>query len=135
MAGFIIKGINDDTDTCGCCTRRGLKRVVALMPLDVDGNEEGEVVYYGTACAARALGRKSTWVANQAAGAQAKWEQDAERAREWLAAYEPVEFGSTREKFRVFCLERNNTVRPGETVTQAVAGLLASARAILAARP
>ncbi|MFE5037089.1 hypothetical protein [Streptomyces sp. NPDC056683] len=133
MAGFIIKGINDDTDQCEHCGTR-IKRAVALMPLDADGNEEGDVVYYGTTCAGRALGRKSAWVTSQARAAQAKWEADAERAREWLAAYEPVEFGSTREKFRVFVLERHNRLREGESVSRAVAGLLATARATLAAR-
>ncbi|MFG3287324.1 hypothetical protein ACGF3G_00680 [Streptomyces sp. NPDC048179] len=133
MAGFTIKGITDDTDRCEHCGTR-IRRAVALMPLDADGSEDGDVVYYGTTCASRALGRKTAWVTNQARAAQAKWEQQAERAREWLAAYEPVEFAPVREKFRVFVVERNNTVRPGETVTDAVAGLLASARAILAAR-
>jgi hypothetical protein len=132
MAGFTIKGITDDTDRCECCGTR-IKRAVALMPLDVDGNEDGDVVYYGTTCAGRALGRKTTWVTNAARGAQAKWEADAERAREWLAAYEPVENAPVREQFRVFALERNNKLRAGETVTSAVAGLLATARAILAA--
>ncbi|MEU5524727.1 hypothetical protein ABZ759_29705 [Streptomyces sp. NPDC047860] len=53
-----IKGIVDDITECGCCGRRGLKRTVALMPLDADGNEDGtaeDVVYYGTSCAATAL--------------------------------------------------------------------------------
>ncbi|MFD0035561.1 hypothetical protein ACFVJK_46810 [Streptomyces sp. NPDC127172] len=132
MAGFTIKGITDDTDTCECCGTR-IKRAVALMPLDIDGNEDGDVVYYGSTCAGRALGRKTAWVTGQARAAQAKWEADAERAREWLAAYEPVEFAGVREQFRVFVRERNNTVRAGDTVTASVARLLAHARAILAA--
>lgn len=134
MAGFRIKGIVDDTDTCECCGTR-LKRAVALMPLDADGNEDGDAVYYGTSCAAKALRWSTTRVTNTARAAQARWESDAERAREWLAAYEPVEFGSTREKFNVFVLERHNKLRQGESVSRAVADLLAHARAILAAKP
>lgn len=132
MAGFTIKGITDETDRCECCGTR-IKRAVALMPLDIDGNEDGDVVYYGSTCAGRALRVKTAWVTGQARAAQAKWEADADRAREWLAAYEPVENASVREKFRVFVLERNNPLRAGETVSSAVAGLLAHARAILAA--
>lgn len=52
---FAIKGITDDVTTCECCGRRGLRRTVALMPLAADGAEDGEVTYYGTSCAARAL--------------------------------------------------------------------------------
>nr|WP_024126162.1 hypothetical protein [Streptomyces sp. FR1]AHE38780.1 Hypothetical protein pFRL3_3c [Streptomyces sp. FR1] len=134
MSGFTIKGITDEATTCDCCGRRGLKRVVVLMPLDADGNEDVEVTYYGTTCAAKALRRTTTWVANQARAAQLDWEAKAQVARNLLAAYEPVENAPVREKFRVFALERNNQLRPGETVTSAVAGLLAYARAVLAAR-
>ncbi|GAA3823319.1 hypothetical protein [Streptomyces chiangmaiensis] len=53
-----IKGIVDNFDACGRCERRGLKRTVALMPLDADGNEDGtaeDVAYHGTSCATAAL--------------------------------------------------------------------------------
>jgi hypothetical protein len=132
MAGYTIKGITDTVDACEHCGTR-IKRAVALMPLDADGNEWGEVTYFGTQCAGRALGKKTAWVTNTARGAQVKRDDAVWWAREVLAAYEPVEFAPVREKFRVFALERNNQLRAGETVTTAVAGLLASARAILAA--
>ncbi|MFH8805223.1 hypothetical protein ACH4F6_37735 [Streptomyces sp. NPDC017936] len=131
-AKFTIKGITDATDTCECCGTR-IKRAVALMPLDVDGNEFGEVTFYGTTCAGKALGRKTAWITNQATAAQREREAEVERAREWLAAYGPVEFGSTSEKRRVFCTERGNTLREGESVSRVVAGLLATARLTLAA--
>lgn len=133
MNRFTIKGITDETTICECCGRAGLKRVVALMPLDVDGNEDGPVVYYGTDCAADAMGRTATWVRNAARAAQSEREVEMETARNLLAVYEPIEHAPVRVKFRVFALERNNRLRDGETVTTAVAGLLAHARAILAA--
>ncbi len=44
-----LLGISDDRHTCDCCSKSGLKRTVAL-------SFEGEVKYYGTGCAAIALG-------------------------------------------------------------------------------
>ena len=45
-----VLGVNDDRDSCDCCGRQGLKKVVWLE------TAAGEVVAYGTGCAARALG-------------------------------------------------------------------------------
>ncbi|GAA3078868.1 hypothetical protein [Streptomyces glomeratus] len=75
---WTIKGIVDDYDTCGCCGRRGLKRTVAFMPLDADGKEDGtaeDVVYYGTSCAAIALGWTRGKVTDTARAAQAERDQ------------------------------------------------------------
>lgn len=45
-----LLGIVDDTDTCECCGKRGLKRVAVIeMP-------DGRIVRYGTTCASYALG-------------------------------------------------------------------------------
>ncbi|AEM88856.1 hypothetical protein [Streptomyces violaceusniger] len=49
--GWRVKGVVDDTDQCEHCGRRGLKRVVAMVPLDADGNEDGDAAYFGTGCA------------------------------------------------------------------------------------
>lgn len=53
---FRLVGINDDAHTCSCCGRDNLKRVIWLVPLDADGNPEGEAIPYGTSCGAKALG-------------------------------------------------------------------------------
>ena len=45
---FQIKGINDEQDTCSCCGKSGLKRVVWI-----EDKETGDVDHFGTACAAQ----------------------------------------------------------------------------------
>lgn len=79
-AAFRIKGTTADVTACDCCHRRGLRKTVALVPLDRDGMEDGEVTYYGTGCAAKALGRSSYSVrrAAQAADLQAVMDARAE---------------------------------------------------------
>ncbi len=49
-----VLGVNDDRDSCDCCGRKGLKKVVWLE------TAAGEIVAYGTGCAARALGLEGT---------------------------------------------------------------------------
>ncbi|MBL0778059.1 hypothetical protein G6541_12280 [Streptomyces albidoflavus] len=79
-ANFKIMGTTGDVTSCDCCNRRGLRRTVALQPLDQDGAADGEVTYYGTGCAATALGRSSYSVrrAARAADLQAAMEARAE---------------------------------------------------------
>ena len=48
-------GVTDDCTECEKCGKIELRSTVVLMPLDADGNPEGEPVYYGSTCAARAL--------------------------------------------------------------------------------
>lgn len=48
-------GTTDDTTACEHCGRVDLKMTVVLELLDAEGNGAGEVVYYGSTCAARAL--------------------------------------------------------------------------------
>lgn len=55
MAAFAVLGANADETTCQCCGRQGLKLTVALAVLDDEMNQTGEVVRYGTGCAATAL--------------------------------------------------------------------------------
>lgn len=56
-----ILGINDEVTVCECCARRNLKKTVILS----NGDEERR---YGTACAAKALGRKEAHVKAEAIG-------------------------------------------------------------------
>ncbi len=44
---FKVKGVNDEKDTCECCGKEGLKRVVWI-----EDTETLEVRHFGTTCAA-----------------------------------------------------------------------------------
>lgn len=52
---YIVAGVTDERDTCECCGKTDLKRVVVLLDLDTD-----EFVFYGTTCADRNTGRDDT---------------------------------------------------------------------------
>ncbi|MFF0132070.1 hypothetical protein ACFYTG_41260 [Streptomyces mirabilis] len=132
---WTIKGVVDDYDECGYCGRRGLKRTVALMPLDADGNEDGtaeDVVYYGTSCAARALGWRQATVTLTAHAAQAERDQRDAYARRMISIYAPVEFAPVRDKARVYYGRNQSQRDTGVKATEEVAKLLAEARATLA---
>ena len=53
---FRCVGITDDQNYCECCGRTDLKRVMMLVPLDADGNPEGEAAPDCKSCGARLLG-------------------------------------------------------------------------------
>lgn len=61
MTTFKLLGINGDLDTCQCCGKKNLKKVVWLDRRDESGSVE--VVAYGVNCAALALkiGSARTW--------------------------------------------------------------------------
>ncbi|MGW5657184.1 hypothetical protein [Streptomyces humi] len=130
-----ILGVTDDVTECGCCGRRGLRRTVALMPLDADGNEDGtaeDVAFYGTSCAAATLGWTHGKVTDAAHAAQGERNQRDAYARRMISLYAPVEFAPVREKARVF-YGRNASLRhTGVKATEEVARLLAEARRTLA---
>ena len=129
---FAIRGTTDDVTTCECCGRSGLRKTVMLHPLDADGNPDG-LVYYGTSCAGKAMGIPGKRVADQADAADRDWTAHAERAREWLAVYGPVEHADPRTLADAF-FSRNPHMRTRCSARVEVDGLLASAREILAER-
>ncbi|MEU8893672.1 hypothetical protein [Streptomyces sp. NPDC048442] len=94
---WVIKGVTDDCTTCDCCSRQNLKRTVALIPLDEDGNEDGDAVYYGTACAAAAMKRTTTFVANAASAARYESLSRDRWAQVIISVYGPYEFATPRE--------------------------------------
>lgn len=90
------------TDECVDCQRDGchkvdLKYTVAIMPLDAEGCDAGEATYYGSSCAARALGVTGRGAAAKvlAAAKGADWQtrNNAEDARRMLAFYGLPETG------------------------------------------
>lgn len=58
-------GITDSVTTCDCCGKANLARTVA-MELD-----SGEVVHYGTTCAARNTGKSQKQIASEVRAAHA----------------------------------------------------------------
>jgi len=52
-ATYTVHGITDEITTCDCCGKSKLARTVGLE------NEAGEVLYFGTTCAARAMKQSS----------------------------------------------------------------------------
>lgn len=129
-----IKGITDERTQCDCCGLSGLKRTVALMPLDADGNENGtadDVAYYGTSCAAKALGWRQGKVTSAALTAQHKRNELDHYARRIISIYAPIESAPVAVQARIFHQRNRYRYRPGVSATKEVAKLLAEARAQL----
>ncbi len=55
--GYRLMGITDDSDTCEVCGKIELRRVMAIAPIDADGNADGETFYAGSTCGARLISR------------------------------------------------------------------------------
>jgi hypothetical protein len=83
---FKVLGITDEKTECECCGRTGLKRTVALDRTDAEGNLTGDVTYFGTDCAAKAICGTSTHksVNRKAAESIAQLGRAIEYARKWL---------------------------------------------------
>lgn len=99
---FAFVGLTDEVTDCELCGKPNLKRTVVLLPLDQDGGADGEAHFYGTACAALALGwshgtddphhrRASDRVLREARAAQARQDQSRADAAERLAFWGPFE--------------------------------------------
>jgi len=95
---FRYIGTTDDLTECEQCGRVDLRCTVVLEVLDADGNGEG-VTYYGSSCAARALGVRGGGAAvrqaAQYAGEQTK--RNAADARAMLAHYGLPEAGEVSD--------------------------------------
>jgi ribosome-binding protein aMBF1 (putative translation factor) len=74
MATFSILGITDERTECECCGKGGLKKTVAL-------DKDGAVVYFGTECAAKALGRTKLEVEKDIRSAAKRAAEEADRGR------------------------------------------------------
>lgn len=92
--GFRYIGITDECVECQKCGKTELRSTVVLAVLDADGNTE-DVTYYGSTCAARALGVKGGGraVLQSARWAHERLRTEAEDARRMLAHYGLPETG------------------------------------------
>lgn len=138
-ARFRYIGTTDETTTCEKCGKVELRNTVMVMPLAEDGSDDGEVTYYGSTCAARALGVRGGGAAVRKAadGARVQTLMAAHDALRVLRAYGLPLVGEMTEDqrraaIRVY-VSRNNTsnMAPGERVTDRVRDLLARKRAAI----
>jgi hypothetical protein len=84
---FRFLGITDDATECARCGRTELRSTVVLAVLDADGNTE-DVTYFGSSCAAQALGYKANRgaaVLALARNAHEQLERETRQALEFLA--------------------------------------------------
>lgn len=93
-AKFRFIGTTDECVECQACGKTDLRATVVLAILDADGNAE-EITYYGSTCAARALGIRGGGraVLQSARWAQQETAQQAKDARKRLAFYNWPETG------------------------------------------
>ena len=108
-----------------------------LFTLDEDGNDE-EIVYYGSTCAAKVLGRSGRGagrkVLDEARGARARLAAKVESARACVARYASVE-DNDLALVNQFMVNHRNAMwinRPFEEHLASVRDLLATRRAIIA---
>jgi hypothetical protein len=99
---YRVKGTTDEVTDCELCGKVELKGTVMLVPLDDDGNADGEVSYFGTSCAAKAAG----WtVRDVRAGIKRAADEERERKEAERAAVREAE-----QKFlRNWYLEHHGT--------------------------
>jgi len=83
-----IQGITDAVDTCGCCGKTGLKRTVVIR------QDNGDLDFFGTTCAAEALKLSAKDVTAQARKAEAAKQRAADQARAKQAEAEFAEWVS-----------------------------------------
>jgi hypothetical protein len=92
---FRYLGTTDVTHVCEKCGKDELRKVVMIVPLDAEGNDDGEPAYYGSTCAARALGVKGGGraVSKAAEYARLKTLMEAHSGRATLRKYGIAETG------------------------------------------
>jgi predicted nucleic acid-binding Zn ribbon protein len=129
---YRIKGTTDECTTCEKCGRSDLKKTIVLAILDADGNEE-DYTYYGSDCAARALGTKQTSVKQMADFADYERPYQIARAKEEIAVYSALDTPGKRSGF-YFRHNRNaHTYMTAGQASERVLEMLAEAEKILTA--
>ena len=80
---FTVVGTTDETLSCDCCGRTGLKMTVVLR------DSEGEFVFYGRTCAARATGWRAAYLEREVLAAQARVAQARDMVTRWSRYVRP----------------------------------------------
>jgi hypothetical protein len=86
----VILGINSDKDTCDCCGKKNLKRVIWLQ------FEGSDAVAYGTSCAAKALGVNGTYSAKDAEKVVHAYQSGLELKQDYTAKCESARVEANR---------------------------------------
>lgn len=140
---FRYIGTTSDVVECENCGKVDLRATVIIMPVDAEGNDEGEPTYYGSTCAARALVVKGGGAAVRKAAEGARYTtlMAAWDARRMLWVYGLPETGEPshaqlRHAVREY-VRRNNGVAArvagtGMKVPDMVRDMLARKRAVIA---
>ena len=58
MTTYNIHGTTDEITTCACCGKKNLRNTVILEI--AEGDNAGDLLHFGSHCAARALGQRKT---------------------------------------------------------------------------
>lgn len=99
---YRVAGTTDEATTCDLCGKVELRATVMLIPLDDDGNDDGDAAYFGTSCAAKAAG----WtVKDVRAGVKRAADEKREREQAARAAVREAE----QEFLRAWYLEHYGT--------------------------
>lgn len=118
-ARYTYLGVTDACTYCEQCGKPNLKSTIVLQPLDEDGNHDGDPVYFGSTCAARALAVRggSRAVLQSARAGHHDTLTNAKDARRMLALYGLPEAGElTSDQLRqgVETYRRYNRAVTGE---------------------
>lgn len=79
-------GTTDEVDVCDCCGKKNLKSTVAISV------DDGDAMYYGVVCAARALGSNPKYIRTEAKRADDEKQRAARAAREAVRDAEYVQW-------------------------------------------
>lgn len=122
---FRYLGVTDEVVQCERCGKPNLRSTIVLVPQDADGNDDGDQVYYGSSCGARALGVTGRGAAARVLGtaraAHRKLIEDAYDGRRMLALYSLPEINEpTTEQIRAAAIQyadihRNAVWAPSKT--------------------
>lgn len=137
---FRYIGTTNDIVECEKCGKADLRCTVIIVPLDAEGNDNGDPCYYGSTCAARAL-------AVRGGGAAVRRAANGARLMTLMAAHDAVrmlrfyglpldgEMTDDQRRTAVRAYVRNNNtaeLAPGTTVSDLVCDMLARKRAAVA---
>lgn len=99
---YRVIGTTDESTECDLCGKVELKATVMLVPLDDGGNDDGDVCYFGTSCAAKAAG----WTVREV---KAGIKRAADEKRERELAERAVVRAAEHEFLRNWYLEHHGT--------------------------